>query len=78
MLGRAGSLHPEGRGFESILTFALLEERKFDKARSFSWTFTGQLPGGEELRLCRLRYAGYARSWGFAIYRASHRDCHDS
>ena len=29
---------------------------------------------GEELRLCRLRYAGSATMWGFAIYRASHDD----
>jgi hypothetical protein len=39
---------------------------------------TGQLPGGEELPLCRLRYAGYASTWGFAIYRASHDDYQDS
>jgi hypothetical protein len=32
------------------------------------------LPDGETLRLCRLRYGGYANSWGFAIYRASHND----
>jgi len=32
------------------------------------------LPGGDELPLCRLRYAGYANQWGFAIYRASHDD----
>lgn len=35
---------------------------------------TGQLPGGQELRLCRLRYADSAATWGFAIYRASHDD----
>ena len=29
---------------------------------------------GEELKLCRLRYAGSASQWGFAIYRASHND----
>lgn len=29
---------------------------------------------GDDLRLCRLRYAGRARDWGFAIYRASHDD----
>jgi hypothetical protein len=34
----------------------------------------GQLPGGTTLPLCRLRYAGSATSWGFAIYRASHDD----
>ena len=34
----------------------------------------GVLPDGEVLRLCRLRYAGSARQWGFAIYRASHDD----
>lgn len=34
----------------------------------------GQLPGGTTLPLCRLRYAGSASSWGFAIYRASHDD----
>jgi hypothetical protein len=35
---------------------------------------TGILPGGEHLRLCRLRYGGSASRWGFAIYRASHND----
>ena len=39
---------------------------------------TGHLPGGEALPLCRLRYGGYASSWGFAIYRASHDDYQDS
>ena len=29
---------------------------------------------GETLPLCRLRYAGSASVWGFAIYRASHDD----
>jgi hypothetical protein len=38
----------------------------------------GVLAGGEILRLCRLRYAGSARDWGFAIYRASHDDYQDS
>ena len=36
------------------------------------------LPDGEIQRLCRLRYSGYANSWGFAIYRASHDDYEDS
>jgi len=35
---------------------------------------TGTTTDGEELRLCRLRYGGYASLWGFAIYRASHDD----
>ena len=34
----------------------------------------GLLADGEVMRLCRLRYAGSARDWGFAIYRASHDD----
>ena len=38
----------------------------------------GVLADGEQLRLCRLRYAGSARDWGFAIYRASHDDYEDS
>src|SRR5512144_2796860 len=38
----------------------------------------GQLPDGEVLPLCRLRYGGYASSWGFAIYPASHDDYQDS
>jgi hypothetical protein len=38
----------------------------------------GHLPDGEVLPLCRLRYGGYASSWGFAIYRASHDDYQDS
>ncbi len=38
----------------------------------------GVLPDGDVLRLCRLRYAGSARMWGFAIYRASHDDYEDS
>ena len=36
------------------------------------------LADGEVLPLCRLRYAGYANQWGFAIYRASHQDYQDS
>ena len=38
----------------------------------------GQLPGGTTLPLLRLRYAGSATTWGFAIYRASHDDYEDS
>lgn len=38
----------------------------------------GLLADGEALRLCRLRYAGSARDWGFAMYRASHDDYEDS
>ena len=34
----------------------------------------GRLPDGATLKLCRLRYGGSARLWGFAIYRASHND----
>jgi hypothetical protein len=34
----------------------------------------GQLPGGTTVPLMRLRYAGSASTWGFAIYRASHDD----
>jgi hypothetical protein len=30
------------------------------------------------LKLCRLRYAGSARDWQFAIYRASHDDYDES
>lgn len=32
------------------------------------------LQDGDVLKLCRLRYGGYANMWGFAIYRASHQD----
>jgi hypothetical protein len=39
---------------------------------------TGHLPGGQNLPLCRLRYVGYASTWGFAIYRASHDDYQDN
>ena len=39
---------------------------------------TGHLADGTDLPLCRLRYAGYASMWGFAIYRASHDDYQDS
>ena len=35
-------------------------------------------PDGETIRLCRLRYAGYANLWGFAIWRASHNDYHNA
>jgi hypothetical protein len=31
----------------------------------------GQLPGGEVVPLCRLRYAGSPDQWGFGIYLAS-------
>lgn len=39
---------------------------------------SGQLPDGDALPLCRLRYAGSASTWGFAIYRASHDDYENS
>ncbi|HSO65726.1 MAG TPA: hypothetical protein VLQ78_11570 [Ornithinibacter sp.] len=38
----------------------------------------GVLPNGHVLPLCRLRYAGSASMWGFAIYRASHDDYENS
>ncbi len=38
----------------------------------------GVLADGDQLRLCRLRYAGSASQWGFAIYRASHDDYQNS
>ena len=38
----------------------------------------GVLTDGYQLRLCRLRYAGSASQWGFAIYRASHDDYQNS
>ena len=41
-------------------------------------TSTRVVPDGETLPLCRLRYAGSANQWGFAIYRASHDDYEDS
>ena len=31
----------------------------------------GHLPGGDVIPLCRLRYSGNARTWGFALYLAS-------
>ena len=37
---------------------------------SFAY-ITGILPGGEQIPLCRLRYGGSARSFGFAIYSAA-------
>jgi hypothetical protein len=38
----------------------------------------GVLPDGQVIPLCRLRYTGYAGTWGFAIYRASHDDYEDN
>ena len=35
-------------------------------------------PDGTSLPLFRLRYAGSASTWGFAIYRASHDDYENS
>jgi hypothetical protein len=40
--------------------------------------FDGVLPDGQVIPLCRLRYTGYASTWGFAIYRASHDDYEDN
>jgi hypothetical protein len=31
----------------------------------------GELPGGEVLPLCRLRFGGALHTWGFALYLAS-------
>lgn len=36
------------------------------------------LPDGTVIALCRLRYVGYARDWGFAIYLASTDGYQDS
>jgi len=36
------------------------------------------LADGDTIKLCRLRYTGYASRWGFAIWRASHDDYQDS
>ena len=38
----------------------------------------GQMPDGEVMPLCRLRYGGSASRWGFAVYRASHDDYQES
>jgi hypothetical protein len=38
----------------------------------------GEIVDGPTIPLCRLRYAGSATMWGFAIYRASHDDYEDS
>lgn len=38
----------------------------------------GKLADGEVLPLCRLRYAGSAHRWGFAVYRASRDDYADN
>jgi hypothetical protein len=38
----------------------------------------GVVPDATILKLCRLRYAGSAHYWRFAIYRASHADYADS
>ena len=38
----------------------------------------GLLPDGQLVPLCRLRYAGSASMWGFAIYRVSLDDYEDS
>jgi hypothetical protein len=38
----------------------------------------GELEGGEVLPLCRLRYAGSASLWGFAVYLASRDGYQDS
>jgi hypothetical protein len=37
-----------------------------------------ELQDGDTVKLCRLRYAGSASTWGFAIWRASHDDYQDS
>ena len=39
---------------------------------------TGILPGGEQIALCRLRYGGSARSFGFAICSAARARCEDA
>jgi hypothetical protein len=38
----------------------------------------GHLPDGTVLRLCRLRYGGYANQWGFAIWLPSKNGYQDS
>jgi hypothetical protein len=45
--------------------------------RTFSY-IDATLTGATTLKLCRLRYAGSAHQWQFAIYRASHDDYDES
>jgi hypothetical protein len=42
------------------------------------FAYVGGLIDGEVMPLCRLRYAGSASRWGFAVYRASHDDYEES
>jgi hypothetical protein len=48
------------------------------RARAAFAYVEGALADGEVLKLCRLRFAGSARHWRFAMYRASHDDYEDS
>lgn len=54
-----------------------LKEVKVRFRSSFAY-IDGVLGGGELLPLCRLRYAGSATYWGFAIYLASRDAYQDS
>lgn len=38
------------------------------------FAYIDAITNGEQIKLCRLRYAGYANQWTFAIYSASHDD----
>lgn len=56
-------------------------QERWSQLKDVSTTYRGQfayveatLDDGEKLRLCRLRYVGYASQWGFSIYRVSHDD----
>jgi hypothetical protein len=68
-----GALTPAttGRGTRAACRGAARRPVPRCPARS---TCAGQLPDGTTLPLCRLRYAGSATTWGFAVYRASHND----
>jgi hypothetical protein len=51
-------------------TLAASEESAAKYRGSFAY-ITGGLPGGEQIPLFRLRYGGYAHSFGFAIYSSA-------
>ena len=52
--------------------------RRIDTRCRAGFAYIDAVVDEETIRLCRLRYAGSAHQWGFAIYRASHDDYEDS
>lgn len=85
--GRIPAVMSVPESTRASLTFKLADRarERWPRIRQVHTRFKGsyayidaELIDGSTLKLCRLRYVGFANSWSFAVWRASHDDYQES